>query len=136
MPPRAFLKALRGSVEAVVFTTLPVHPREAIAFNKNLYSALRRGRTIEEAVQAARAELQNGEPPLQEDSASFGWFGLLTGQESGLQLLETPVSRTEKPFGELGASSGPDSRGVKSVPHPSPSAGRLNRYEGEGAGRG
>lgn len=105
--PRAFLPALRGSICAVVFTTLPVHPREAIAFNKKLYSTLREGKTIEEAVQAARTEMREGEVPLEEDSASFGWFSLLTGPDSGLRLLEAHAGGAGRTSTDRGGQRSP-----------------------------
>jgi hypothetical protein len=106
VPPRAFVPALRGSIGAVIFTTLPVHPREAIAFNRKLYSALGEGMSVEDAVQAARTELKEGERPLEDDSASFGWFGLLTGPQSGLRLFE-PGSGGGRSAGDRTGPSSP-----------------------------
>ncbi len=86
IPPSAFRSALRGRVNAVVFTPVPVHPRQAQAFNRRFYEALGGGATIEAAVQEGRAEV--GDDRFLGDAAGFAWFSLITGPQAGLQVVE------------------------------------------------
>ena len=83
--PRAFLGALDGRVNAVVFNRLPIAPRRASVFNRLFYSMLRRGQTVEAAVGEARRQLHSDAPD--KDLVSFAWYTLLTGPKAHMQLL-------------------------------------------------
>jgi hypothetical protein len=94
IPASAFVSALRGEVNAVVFTPVPIHPRQASSFNQTFYDELGRGATVEAAVQTARARV--AEDRFLNDSASFGWFTLLTGPRSGLRLVDPAAGSAGK----------------------------------------
>lgn len=84
--PRTFLRALSGSVEAVLFTRFPMHPRYLFAFNDVLYRRLDAGEPIESAVQHARNETYVNR--FLGAVAEFGWFTLITGETAGMCLVE------------------------------------------------
>jgi hypothetical protein len=84
--PRTFLQALCGSVEAVLFTRFPMHPRHLLAFNDVLYAQLDAGEPIESAVQHARNETYVNR--YLGAVAEFGWFTLITGQSAGMRVVE------------------------------------------------
>jgi Trypsin-like peptidase domain len=89
--PDAFLPGLRDTVNAVVFTQLPVHPKQFHIFNSKLYKELNAGRPVESAVQAARGDASKNR--MLADAACFGWFTLVTGRQPYMCLV-TPSDRT------------------------------------------
>ncbi|MDQ3647716.1 MAG: serine protease [Actinomycetota bacterium] len=89
VPPRTFVSALDGTVNAVVFTQQPVHPRQLYGFNQNLYRRLAAGMTVEAAVQEGRRYLLKNAPVA--DPAGFGWFTLLTGPQTGTRICSAPT---------------------------------------------
>ena len=74
-----------GSVNDVVLTHLPVHPKQCQKFNDKFYEVLGRGESVEAAVQSARYTLFNDKP--MKDAAGFGWFTIVTGPQSGIRLV-------------------------------------------------
>ena len=74
-----------GSVNAVVLTHLPVHPKQCQKFNDRFYELLGQGRSVETAVQLARYKLMYDKP--MDDAAGFGWFTIVTGPQSGIRLV-------------------------------------------------
>lgn len=112
--------ALLGGVDLAhaeaMICTRPVHPLQYDRFNDLLYGLLGEGRTIEDAVQRARAALQ-AESPV--DYAGFGWFAVTTGNRLRGRFFERPGSEgpghrvpmstgagTTPPRGPQGASPG------------------------------
>lgn len=87
--PRAFVDALRGDVDNVLFTTAPLHPRQLFAFNETFYKRIGAEKTVGAAVQNARRVLRVDKP--MSDPTGFGWFTLLTGPEPGLHFAAAPV---------------------------------------------
>jgi Trypsin-like peptidase domain/CHAT domain len=81
----SFADALGGSLGAVIFTSVPVHPLLYQPFNRKLYEVLAAGRTVEEAVQMSRKKLHTNVPL--DDHAAFGWFTLITGREAGIRIV-------------------------------------------------
>jgi hypothetical protein len=90
VPPETFLAALSKRVNAVVFTRFPLHARQLLGFNTELYSGLSEGTSIEIAVQAARRVVRSNEPLG--DAAVFGSFALVTGQRADMRLVTPAVS--------------------------------------------
>lgn len=87
--PGAVARALKGTeIGAVVLTRLPVHPRQFDPFNHGFYDVLKAGGSIEEAVQAGRRPLERNRPL--NDAACFGWFVLITGEQSEIRLVLPP----------------------------------------------
>ena len=88
MSRSAFVDSLPSPVAAIVATRFPVHPREQAVFERGFYDALRKGTSVELAVQAGRRNLSDIHPI--DDWTSFGAFAVYTGTVGGLQLLERP----------------------------------------------
>ena len=84
IPPRVYRQALRGSINAILYTRYHLHPRQTNAFNSSFYRNLGAGRRVEEAVQLARRDVQTNRPL--KDIAGFGWFNLLTGPSSSMRF--------------------------------------------------
>jgi hypothetical protein len=84
IPPSALMSALEH-VEAVVFTSVPVHHRQARAFNKAFYESLSKPSTVEKAAQEARRTLKRNAP--EDDHAVFGWFALAMRDGRGLSVI-------------------------------------------------
>ncbi len=97
--PRTFLQALAGSVEAVLFTRFPMHPRHLLAFNDVLYDRLDKGEPVESAVQQARNETYVNR--FLGAVAEFGWFTLITGENAGTRLVEPPAEQSPATGGAL-----------------------------------
>ncbi len=95
IPPRAFIEALGESVNAVLFTRFPVHPRQFQSFNDTLYAELAKGASIETAVQSGRSELSGNQ--FLRDAAAFGCFSLITGPEAYTRILPEPVASAAPP---------------------------------------
>jgi len=83
--PSALGEMLKGSINAVVFTTFPVHPLQFQGFNKEFYEHLGQGDTVEAAVQHGRRRLEQNK--VVEEAAGFGWFTLITGPRSDIRLV-------------------------------------------------
>jgi predicted RNase H-like HicB family nuclease len=86
--PRALDNAIKGSVNAVVLTNLPVHPiqfNQFKQFNDEFYACLSAGDSIESATQNGRSALQLD--TMIEDAAAFGWFTVITGPAAGVSLV-------------------------------------------------
>ncbi len=103
IPPSSLMTAL-DRVEAMVFTSMPVHVRQARMFNENFYKWLSEPKpaNVEEAVQQARHTLWRNRPV--NDCAGFGWFALAMRDGTGLPLIagadqreRTPPRTTEQP---------------------------------------
>ena len=92
IPPGAFVEALKNTVNAVVFTRIPMHPRQLKVFNEGFYQALAEGQAVEVAVQRGRDKASQNR--LLGDAACFGWFTLLTGPKPDTRL----VAGTPDPF--------------------------------------
>ncbi len=93
--PSTLSNVIKGSVNGLVLTHLPVHPKQIRMFNKPFYEALRAGESIETAVQRGRRALGNSNPV--EDAAGFGWFTVATGVQSDIGLVARfAEDRTEK----------------------------------------
>jgi hypothetical protein len=91
--PSTLGDVIKGSINGLVLTHLPVHPKQTRMFNKPFYEALRAGESIETAVQKGRRAL--GESTPVEDEAGFGWFTVATGVQSGVGLVaRLPEDRT------------------------------------------
>jgi Trypsin-like peptidase domain len=123
VPPGAFADALRASVGAVVFTSVPVHPLLYQPFNRSLYQVLAKGRTVEEAVQLSRKSLYTNQPL--DDYAAFGWFALMTGPESGIRVVapaaESPQqSAASRSLAQVGAGG--------AEPSEHPRSGRVDTF--------
>jgi hypothetical protein len=88
--PRAFLRALRGRVNAVVFTRFPVHPKQAHEFNGKFYETLGKGGSVEAAVQSGRNQVRGN--VFFDDAAAFGSFALVTGPKPDTRLAPLPVN--------------------------------------------
>lgn len=86
-------EALTGSIQAVVLTRFPVHPRQILSFNLWFYSELR-SKSLEEAVQEGRRHLQTA--PLVEDRAGFGAFTLITDGSPEIRLLARQVPTPDR----------------------------------------
>ncbi len=84
VPPSVLMSALEH-VEAVVFTSVPVHYRQARAFNAAFYESLSEPSTVERAVQEARRALWLDHP--NDDHAGFGWFALGMREGSGMSMI-------------------------------------------------
>ena len=81
----ALCDVVGGSVNDVVLTHLPVHPKQCQKFNDKFYEVLGSGESIETAVQLARYKLMYDRP--MDDAAGFGWFTIVTGPQSGVCLV-------------------------------------------------
>jgi hypothetical protein len=81
---------LSGSIQAVVLTRFPVHPRQITSFNYWFYSELGEGRTLEEAVQEGRRRLRQA--PVVEDWAGFGAFAVITDGSREIRLVAPQVA--------------------------------------------
>jgi hypothetical protein len=81
----ALYDAVGGSVNDVVLTHLPVHPKQCQKFNDKFYEVLGSGESIETAVQLARYKLMYDRP--MDDASGFGWFTVITGPQSGICLV-------------------------------------------------
>lgn len=96
---------LGGSVEAVVVTRFPVHPRQFDLFNKAFYASLAAGRTVAEAVQVGRVKLRGNQAV--DDWAGFGCFALVTDQGPPTRLVppqgEAPEQGPRSGVAEPGA---------------------------------
>jgi hypothetical protein len=85
LPLGAFVDAISERVNAVACTRFPVHPRQLPPFNDSFYAALGSGESVEVSVQRARYQLQQNRPLG--DAAGFGWFPLITGPRSYMQIV-------------------------------------------------
>jgi hypothetical protein len=85
----AFGDVVTGSVTTVVLTNLPVYPDQCQMFNDEFYRFLSRGASIEEAVQEARYSLKVSKPTG--DAAGFGWFTVVTSNQTGVRLVVPPA---------------------------------------------
>lgn len=83
-----FSDAVTGTVMAVVLTNLPVHPDQCQMFNDEFYRFLGGGASIGRSVQEARHTLKVSDPTG--DAAGFGWFTVVTGNQSGIHLVAPP----------------------------------------------
>ena len=81
----ALCDVIGGTVNAVVLTHLPVHPKQCQKFNDKFYELLGQGKSVETAVQLARYKLMYDKP--MDDAAGFGWFTIVTGPQSGIRLV-------------------------------------------------
>jgi hypothetical protein len=79
---------IKDSVSAVVLTNLPVQPEQCHQFNGKFYQVLKKGKSVEEAVQQARDTLQCNTP--EGDAAGFGCFTIVTGPQSNIHLVSPP----------------------------------------------
>jgi hypothetical protein len=93
--PSALGDMLQGSINAVVYTRFPVHPRQFQAFNRAFYEHLGDGDPVETAVQRARQVLEQNKSV--EDSAGFGWFTLVTGPNPYLRLVPQRAGNRQQP---------------------------------------
>jgi hypothetical protein len=93
--PSALGDMLNGSINAVVFTRFPVHPRQFQSFNREFYLHLRDGGSVERAVQLGRGVLERNK--FVEDAAGFGWFSLVTGPRSDIRLVQQRTSSPREP---------------------------------------
>jgi hypothetical protein len=84
--PRAFLSALRGGVDAVLFTRFGIHPRALLQFNGTFYGNLARGETVEVAVQRARRTLHDNQ--VLGDEVGFGYFSLITRAQGPVRIVQ------------------------------------------------
>jgi hypothetical protein len=100
--PSSLGDVLRGSIDAVVYTRFPVHPRQFQSFNSPFYQHLGDGQAVETAVQQGRSALEQWKPI--EDAACFGWFALSTGPKSDIRLTR-PRERRGQERGTIGAAS-------------------------------
>jgi hypothetical protein len=97
--PSSLGTLLQGSINAVVFTRFPVHPRQFHSFNRVFYRHLERGDTVEMAVQLGRRELEQNKAI--EDAAGFGWFTLVTGPKPGIRLVPQRAASPQQPTPKL-----------------------------------
>jgi len=95
-------QVIDGSIEGLVMTRFPVHPRQFTHFNTGFYQRLESGATLADAVQDGRRRLQV--TPLGDDAAGFGCFTLVTGPSSDVRLLAQQGARPDtaprKPAGQ------------------------------------
>lgn len=113
--PRAFLSALRGGVDAVLFTRFGVHPRALLRFNGTFYGNLARGETVEVAVQRARRTLHDNQ--VLGDEVGFGYFPLITRAQGPAHIVQP---------GEEQGSTTLRQRGDLEPPRPGPAAPPLS----------
>lgn len=92
--PRAFLPALTGHVEAVLFTRFGVHPRALLQFNSVLYMNLAAGETVEVAVQRARRSLHVNQ--ILGDEVGFGYFPLISRAEGSTRIVQQSEDQSAK----------------------------------------
>jgi hypothetical protein len=109
IPPSVFIKAIRGSVIAIVSTLVPLETEHAEQFNTKFYDAVFRGETVGAAVQHGRRTLQSNH--LLDDYAVFGWLSLLCAPLGGIKLINPPMpSEKESKESENSSSQDQDSR--------------------------
>jgi len=85
--------AIDGSIEAVVMTRFPVHPRQFTVFNTSFYRKLEGGATLADAVQDGRRRLDV--TPFDDDAAGFGCFTVVTGPNSDIRLMVQQVAKPD-----------------------------------------
>ncbi len=99
---------LAGGISALVYTRFPVDSTQYLKFNRMLYSELAGGETVETAVQRARNKvlLDN----TLSNAALFGWFTLMTGEQSDIRLVHpAPAAErhgTHQPLDARGPAGG------------------------------